>query len=205
MASAVESKLRDLLELAQVVLDDLPIGLLVVSAHGKPLWFNREAEVVCAVWNRTPLRKDALPLKRADFTLPEVLWKECAALLAADDPAGAVPEPRIFSETDRGLHAVIRLQRRPGRTGPPACFLQLDYRRPRGDRERPISPGALSLLSRLTFREREVALRIRDGLTTEEIAKELRRSRLTIKTQLAGIFRKLGVANRSRVTAMLNR
>jgi DNA-binding CsgD family transcriptional regulator len=205
MASAVESKLRDLLELAQVVLDDLPIGLLVVSAHGKPLWFNREAEVVCAVWNRTPLRKDALPLKRADFTLPEVLWKECSALLAADDPAGAVPEPRIFSETDRGLHAVIRLQRRPGRTGPPACFLQLDYRRPRGDRERPISPGALSLLSRLTFREREVALRIRDGLTTEEIAKELRRSRLTIKTQLAGIFRKLGVANRSRVTAMLNR
>jgi len=39
----------------------------------------------------------------------------------------------------------------------------------------------------------------------EEIAKELRRSKLTIKTQLAGIFRKLGVANRSRVTAMLNR
>jgi len=205
MASAVESKLRDLLELAQVVLDDLPIGLLVVSAHGKPLWFNREAEVVCAVWNRTPLRKDALPLKRADFTVPEVLWKECSALLAADDPAGAVPEPRILTESDRGLHALIRLQRRPGRTGPPACFLQLDYRRPRGDRERPISPGALSLLSRLTFREREVALRIRDGLTTEEIAKELRRSRLTIKTQLAGIFRKLGVANRSRVTAMLNR
>ena len=66
-------------------------------------------------------------------------------------------------------------------------------------------PSALSLLSRLTFREREVALRVRDGLTTEEIAKELRRSKLTIKTQLAGIFRKLGVANRSRVTAMLNR
>jgi len=65
--------------------------------------------------------------------------------------------------------------------------VQLDYRRPRGDRDRPLSPGALSLLSRLTFREREVALRIRDGLTTEEIARELRRSRLTIKTQLAGI------------------
>ena len=205
MASAVESKLRDLLELAQVVLDDLPVGLLVLSAHGKPLWFNREAEVVCAVWNRTPLRKDALPLKRADFLVPELLWKECSALLAADNPACAAPEARLIGEADRGLHAVIRLQRRPGRTGPPACFLQLDYRRPRGDRDRPISPGALSLLSRLTFREREVALRVRDGLTTEEIAKELRRSKLTIKTQLAGIFRKLGVANRSRVTAMLNR
>jgi len=72
MASAVESKLRDLLELAQVVLDDLPVGLLVLSAHGKPLWFNREAEVVCAVWNRTPLRKDALPLKRADYLISDI-------------------------------------------------------------------------------------------------------------------------------------
>lgn len=196
----VESKLRDLLELAQVVLDDLPIGLLILSAHGTPLWFNREAEVVCAVWNRTPLRRDALPLKRAEFTVPPVLWTACQSLLAAD-----APEPGIISEPERGLHAVIRLQRRSGRTGPPACFLQLDYRRPRGDRERPISPGALSLMSRLTFREREVALRVRDGLTTEEIARELRRSKLTIKTQLAGIFKKLGVANRSRVTAMLNR
>lgn len=203
--ASVESKLRDLLELAQNVLDDLPIGLLVVSAHGTPLWFNREAEIVCAVWNRTPLRRDALPLKRADFAVPPVLWQECQALLAKENEKGGATEPRICSEPERGLHALIRLQRRPGRSGPPACFLQLDYRRPRGDRDRPISPGALALMSRLTFREREVALRIRDGLTTEEISKELRRSKLTIKTQLAGIFRKLGVANRSRVTAMLNR
>ena len=203
--ASVETKLRDLLELAQGVLDDLPIGLLVMSAHGKPLWFNREAEVVCAVWNRTPLRRDALPLKRADFSVPPELWQACQALLAADEGGAGTPEPRILDDAERGLHAVIRLQHRPGRSGPPACFLQLDYRRPRGDRDRPISPGALALMSRLTFREREVALRVRDGLTTEEIAKELRRSKLTIKTQLAGIFRKLGVANRSRVTAMLNR
>lgn len=203
--ASVESKLRDLLELAQVVLDDLPIGLLVLSAHGKPLWFNREAEVVCAVWNRMPLRGDALPLKRADFSVPPELWQACQGLLAADQDRGANPEPRILDDAERGLHAVIRLQHRPKRSGPPACFLQLDYRRPRGDRDRPISPGALALMSRLTFREREVALRVRDGLTTEEIARELRRSKLTIKTQLAGIFRKLGVANRSRVTAMLNR
>jgi DNA-binding CsgD family transcriptional regulator len=202
--ASVESKLRDLLELAQVVLDDIPVGLLVLSAHGRPLWFNREAEIVCAVWNRMALRRDALPLKRSDFAVPAVLWKECQALLKSDAATGA-HEPRIISEPERGLHAVIRLQHRPGRTGPPACFLQLDYRRPRGDRDRPVSAGALSLLSRLTFREREVAMRIRDGLTTEEISKELRRSKLTIKTQLAGIFRKLGVANRSRVTAMLNR
>ncbi|MBI2497959.1 MAG: helix-turn-helix transcriptional regulator [Opitutae bacterium] len=203
--SPVESKLRDLLELAQMVLDGLPVGLLVLSARGTPLWFNREAEIACAVWNRTPLRRDALPLKRSDFAVPEILWQECQQLLKADAENARTAEPRIVSEPDRGLHAVIRLHHRSGRTGPPACFLQVDYRRPRGDRDHPLSPTALSLLSHLTFREREVALRIRDGLTTEEIARELRRSQLTIKTQLAGIFRKLGVTNRSRVTAMLNR
>jgi len=202
--ASVESKLRNLLALAQTVLDEIPVGLLVLSARGTPLWFNREAELVCAVWNNTPLRRDALPLKRSDFVVPEALWKECQALLA-EDASGIHPEPRILSEPERGLHALIRIQPRADRRGPPACFLQLDYRRPRGDRERPLSPSALSLMSRLTFREREVALRVRDGLTTLEISRELRRSPLTIKTQMAGILRKLGVDNRSRVAALLNR
>jgi len=119
---------------------------------------------------------------------------------------GVTPEPRVVSEPERGLHALIKLQPRPQhRKGPPAFCVQLDYRRPRGDRDRAISPSALSLLNMLSFREREVALRIRDGLTTQQIAAELRRSPLTIKTQLAGIFRKLGVDNRSRVAAILNR
>jgi DNA-binding NarL/FixJ family response regulator len=202
--ASVESKLRNLLALAQTVLDEIPVGLLVLSARGTPLWFNREAELVCAVWNNTPLRRDALPLKRSDFVVPEALRTECLALVAAD-AGGIHPEPRILSEPERGLHALIRIQPRADRRGPPACFLQLDYRRPRGDRERPLSPSALSLMSRLTFREREVALRVRDGLTTLEISRELRRSPLTIKTQMAGILRKLGVDNRSRVAALLNR
>jgi DNA-binding CsgD family transcriptional regulator len=201
---SVESKLRNLLALAQTVLDEIPVGLLVLSARGTPLWFNREAELVCAVWNSTTLRRDALPLKRTEFEVPAVLRAECQALLAAD-ARGIHPEPRILSETERGLHALIRLQPRADRRGPPACFLQLDYRRPRGDRDRPLSPSALSLMSRLTFREREVALRVRDGLTTIEISRELRRSPLTIKTQMAGILRKLDVANRARVAALLNR
>lgn len=201
---SVESKLRNLLALAQVVLDEIPVGLLVLSSRGNPLWFNREAELVCAVWNDTQLRRDALPLKRSDFQVPPRLKSECLALVA-EDASGIHPEPRIISEPERGLHAVLRLQPRADRRGPPACFLQLDYRRPRGDRDRPLSPSALSLMSRLTFREREVALRVRDGLTTLEISRELRRSPLTIKTQMAGILRKLGVDNRSRVAALLNR
>ncbi|HRJ46501.1 MAG TPA: LuxR C-terminal-related transcriptional regulator, partial [Opitutaceae bacterium] len=65
--------------------------------------------------------------------------------------------------------------------------------------------GAVALLARLTEREREVAMRVREGLRTAEIAAELRRSPLTIKTQLAAIFQKLGVRGRTRVAALLNR
>jgi DNA-binding NarL/FixJ family response regulator len=109
------------------------------------------------------------------------------------------------SDHARGLHARIKLHT-PGGTGsPPAFHVQLDYRRPRGDRHRPLSPGAVALLARLSEREREVAMRVREGLRTAEIAATLRRSPLTIKTQLAAIFAKLGVHSRTRVAALLNR
>ena len=49
------------------------------------------------------------------------------------------------------------------------------------------------------------AMRIREGLRTGEIAAELRRSPLTIKTQLAAIFAKLNVRGRTRVEALRNR
>ena len=48
-------------------------------------------------------------------------------------------------------------------------------------------------------------MRVREGLRTTEIAAELRRSPLTIKTQLAAVFAKLGVRGRTRVAALLNR
>ena len=110
----------------------------------------------------------------------------------------------MVSDHARGLHALIKWHA-PGAGQPPAFHVQLDYRRPRGDRHRPLSPGAVALLARLSGREREVAMRVREGLRTAEIAAELRRSPLTIKTQLAAVFAKLGVHSRTRVAALLNR
>jgi len=46
---------------------------------------------------------------------------------------------------------------------------------------------------------------VREGMPTLEIAKELSRSPLTIKTQLASIFTKLEVHGRTRIAALLNR
>lgn len=192
-----------LLTLMQAVLAEVPAGLLLLDATGQPLWFNAEAALACSVWHHGEQTGAALRLSAERFAVPPALWHACQRL-AATWHGGRLPLPMVVSTPERGLHARITLQVLDG-THAPAFFLFLDYRRPRVDRDRPLSREALGLLSRLSPREREVALQVRDGLSTAQIAARLKRSPLTIKTQLAGIFEKLGVNRRSLVTAMLNR
>ncbi len=187
-----------LLDHVLAMLEDVPVGLLLLDAEARPLWFNEEAARACAVWNHGERHAAALRARHA-FRVPAALAEACHEL--RHDPAS---DPvKVISENTRGLHARIKFQ--PSATGDAAFHIQLDYRRPRGDRHRPLSPGAVALLARLSEREREVAMRVREGLRTAEIAAELRRSPLTIKTQLAAIFAKLGVRGRTRVAALLNR
>jgi DNA-binding CsgD family transcriptional regulator len=188
-----------LLDHVLAMLEDVPVGLLLLDAGCRPLWFNGEAARACAVWNHGERHAAALRARPA-FRVPEVLTAACRELAAG---TGAAPT-RVVSDNTRGLHARIKLHATPGEATP-AFHIQLDYRRPRGDRDRQLSPGAVALLARLTEREREVAMRVREGLRTAEIAAELRRSPLTIKTQLAAIFAKLNVRGRTRVAALLNR
>jgi DNA-binding NarL/FixJ family response regulator len=192
------------------MLEDVPVGLLLLDWDLRPLWCNGEAAHACAVWNHGERRAAALNPQRT-FRVPVPLADACAALRAEwREAPGAVRatgiRPKVLSEHGLGLHAQVVL--RSIGSNPmlqPAFQVQLDYRRPRGDRNRPLSPGAVALLARLSAREREVAMRVREGLRTAEIAAELRRSPLTIKTQLASIFGKLEVRSRTRVAALLNR
>ena len=183
------------------MLEDVPVGLLLLDANLQPLWCNAEAARACAVWNHGE-RKAAALRARSAFRVPAPLLESCRDLQAA--AAERAAHPQVVSDHARGLHARVKLHM-PGAGQPPAFHIHLDYRRPRGDRHRPLSPGAVALLARLTEREREVAMRVREGLRTTEIAAELRRSPLTIKTQLAAVFAKLGVHGRTRVAALLNR
>lgn len=189
-----------LLDHVLAMLEDVPVGLLLLDAAGRPLWFNNEAARACAVWNHGERRAAALRARSA-FRVPEPLIAACLEFRPDSPPATPT---RVVSDNTRGLHARIKLHAVPGETTP-AFHIQLDYRRPRGDRHRPLSPGAVAQLARLTEREREVAMRVREGLSNAEIAAELRRSPLTIKTQLAAIFGKLNVRGRTRVAALLNR
>ncbi|QYM78774.1 helix-turn-helix transcriptional regulator [Horticoccus luteus] len=192
------------------MLEDVPVGLLLLDWDLRPLWFNGEAAHACSVWNHGERRAAALNPRRS-FRVPSPLADACAAVRAEWEQRNGAPvepghHPVVISEHPLGLHAQIALCALPASPLlPPAFHVQLDYRRPRGDRHRPLSPGAVALLARLSAREREVAMRVREGLRTVEIAHELTRSPLTIKTQLAAIFAKLNVRGRSRVAALLNR
>jgi DNA-binding CsgD family transcriptional regulator len=178
--------------------------LLLLDKDLRPLWFNAEAALDCAVWNHGERKAAALRPRRA-FRVPAPIVAAGETLRAVWSAGGPPPAPQIVSDHARGLHARVKLHMPASRGGTPAFHVYLDYRRPRGDRHRPLSPGAVALLARLSASEREVAMRVREGLRTSEIAAELRRSPLTIKTQLAAVFAKLGVKGRTRVAALLNR
>lgn len=186
------------------LLEDVPVGLLLLDWDLRPMWFNNEGARACAVWNHGERGGAALRARKA-FCVPPALADACHVLRAswpAIEPPGRA---HIVSDHARGLHGHIKLFSAGPAPADRAFHIQLDYRRPRGDRDRSLSPGALALLARLTDREREVAMRVREGLRTAEIAVELKRSPLTIKSQLAAIFAKLGVRSRSRVAALLHR
>ena len=185
-----------LLDHALALLEDVPVGLLLLDREMNLLWFNGEAARACAVWNHGERHAAALRARNA-FRVPAALVQACQQF--NDDPTRPA---ELVSDSPRGLHASVKLQTIDGAA---AFHIQLDYRRPRGDRHRPLSPGAVALLARLSEREREVAMRVREGMRTVEIATALRRSPLTIKTQLSAIFTKLGVRGRTRVAALLNR
>lgn len=203
------SRLADPAQPSDLVLEHLsalaksiPLGLLLLDWDLRPMWYNEEAARVCAVWNHGEREGTALH-EAAVFQVPAPVLAAAAGLCAQWNE-GERPSPRDLSDENIGLHAHLTV-RAACDDRCPAVHVHLDYRRPRADRDRAIDGAALALFARLSTREREVALRVREGLRTAEIAAQLHRSPLTIKTQLAAIFAKLGVRSRARVAALLNR
>lgn len=186
------------------MLEEVPFGFLLLDWELQPLWFNFEAARASAVWNFGE-RQAAAVRVRQEFKVPDEVMAACKQIHDTHDPHELSPPPQIISDESRGLHARITLHS-SGRAGQHLAFhIQLDHRLPRGDRDRQLSANAVALLARLSEREREVAMRVREGMPTLEIASELNRSPLTIKTQLASIFTKLEVHGRTKVAALLNR
>ena len=111
------------------MMEEVPVGLLLLDWDLQPLWFNAEAARACAVWNHGERRAAALRARHA-FRLPGPLADACRTLREAWPKGEATGQPQVVSDLPRGLHA--RLKIHPLAAGlPPAFHVQLDYRRPR--------------------------------------------------------------------------
>lgn len=145
------------------------------SSGGRPV---RGQAAVVAVWR--PPERDGAPRAQA---LLRALAGWVAGTIAFDPPQPA----RGPTLVDADL-----------RDEPPAFLLYLAtlVAAPRPRPARPAAPG-------LTGREEEVAREVAAGRTNAEIAARLGMSEHTVKQHLKGAFRKLGVARRAGLAALL--
>jgi DNA-binding CsgD family transcriptional regulator len=197
-------------EQLSALLEYVPIGLLLIDWDMQVLWRNNEAANCCAFWNHGERGAPAVRARRA-FRIPPAIIRACVRLRArwereAAQGNGGQGKLRADVHDSQALHAQLTVH--SNANNPflrPVFRIHLDYRRPRGDREKQISEGAVALLARLSGREREVAMWLREGLRNADIAAEMRVSPATIKAQLSSIYAKLDVAGRARAAALLNR
>ncbi|MBL9214771.1 MAG: helix-turn-helix transcriptional regulator [Opitutaceae bacterium] len=189
----------------------LPQGILLVNARHELVFANHEAFEACAAWNHGAQAARQLN-GRAVFAVPpaflevyhELMGRHYAAALA-DPEAHHVPERRQLTHPVlRHLQADLSLfSLDDPLLSRPYLFAQLVNREVLDAK----APGALdrqvTVLSRLTQREREVALLVRDGLSNEEIASRLHKGLGTVKNQIQSVFTKLEINSRAKLISLL--
>ncbi|WP_423895820.1 LuxR C-terminal-related transcriptional regulator [Candidatus Pelagadaptatus aseana] len=131
-------------------------------------YFNHGA-ISCALFQLTP---DALTSKLAEWPHVE----------------GIFYEGQSVEELSEGIAKVLKGQVQV----PPELALQLLKTLRRAPRQNQITPT----LSRLSRREKQILVRIREGFSNLAIANMLFISEHTIKSHLYGAYRKIGVTTR---------
>jgi len=189
----------------------LPQGVLLVNSKRELVFANPEAFDACAMWNLGRERARQMN-SRAVFTIPTVFLEAYEELLAghyaqALAPTGSLNSPRrsLLHPEQPDLQAELSLVTLDDPLlARPYLFAQLI------NRTLLSAPSAaaaqdrhFAVLARLSPREREVALLVREGLGNEEIATQLHKSIGTIKNQLQSIFGKLSIGHRAKLISML--
>ena len=189
----------------------LPQGILLINARHELVFANPEAFEACVAWNHGANAVRQLN-SRAVFAVPpafleayhDLMQRHYASALA-DPEAVAAPERRRLAHPH-----LLHLQAECSLfslddplLSRPYLFVQLinhqvlDAAAP-GGRDRQVT-----VLSRLTPREREVAVLVRDGLGNEESAGRLHKGVGTVKNQLRSVFAKLEIKSRARLISLL--
>jgi len=188
----------------------VPIGLMLLDWELNPVFANKEAFKECAVWNYGEDESRTFNAREV-FALPAPIIEHCENIrteilhMKAKDKLVIPSTLNHLAHPQMPAHraAISALNASPGLLGKPGFLVVLEDRSRESETRSKPSPRKLKLLWVLTPSEREIALLICDGLSNATIAKQLRKSVLTIKKQITSIFKKTEVASRSKLMALL--
>jgi DNA-binding CsgD family transcriptional regulator len=179
----------------------LPLPAILVDWELKGLFHNAAGREAAARWAgasahlNTPA-KGFQPPPDLLCVLAEMKQDWTAALLK--DPGPAIFLERTLSHAKHaGLRALISMTAlRSPHFGKPSFVIRFESDTPGAD-------GRLATLTRLSKRERDLALMVSDGMSNQEIADALGRSLSTVKSELHVVFKKLEIPSRARLIALL--
>jgi FixJ family two-component response regulator len=185
----------------------LPLPTMLLRWSLKLAYQNKAAREFCLLWREGP---EASRVMKATAPLPDEVLNGCRRLKNQWEVSAGVKsaQPIISEEVVRHpkwkeLRATISIThlKTVGLTRP-LFLIQCDGLRPAG--AAPIAAETrLAHLARLTSREQEVTRLACNALSNQEIAEETGLSLQMVKKHLHAIFRKLEVASRSRLMALM--
>jgi DNA-binding CsgD family transcriptional regulator len=173
----------------------LPLPTILLDWQLRPLYHNGAARRAAAVWNgadpqlKLTSRKFKVPADLLDV-LEEMQIKNAAGSMIFRERT--VVHPRL-----PGLQARLSVR---GLRSPyhekPSFIIRFEANGLSQD-------GKLATLTRLSPRERELALMVSEGKSNQEIADALGRQLNTVKSELHSVFIKLEIPSRARLMALL--
>lgn len=187
-----------------------PVPLILIDWSMQPVCFNYEARRVCSDWADSTggariMKKSILPEipKRIASACRELQSSSCWTTQGRERFDSGFMTVRHEARAD--LSAQIEVID-VGRESAWPYFLVRLYERDAQTSENEMASTEsrrMTLLSCLSACERDVALRVFDGLPNRDIARQLCKSESTVKMQLHSIFRKLQVTNRTQLATLL--
>jgi DNA-binding CsgD family transcriptional regulator len=180
-------------------IDLLPLPAILIDWELTPFFHNTAAREAAARWSGAGRH---VKVAAQEFTVPPDLlmtigtmkedWTN--ALLKAPGPTTFLERTLTQSTGWRALISMTAL--RSPHFGRPSFVIRFES-------DIPARNGRLAALTRLSTRERDLALMVSDGMSNQEIADALGRSLNTVKSELHGVFKKLGIPSRARLMALL--
>lgn len=188
---------------------NIPLGIVLLDWDLQVEFANPEARRACAGWNLGPEAARAFN-PRDIFAVPDAVLAGCRALrdtILARDPKQCVSLPGDAAAIEHpdlpGERARITVLNGPASTLAPPRFLIVLGKPPPAAADSAEPAAKFSGWQSLTPSEREIARLVCAGHGNAEIARQLKKSVLTVKTQLNSAFRKLGVTSRTKLMTVL--